>query len=270
MDLSKYPLEKFFFFVAGIIPGFVALLIFQLAAPGSFAWFFSLGFLGYKTKLGVILLAAFVIGNSLTTFLNSLLGAMGGALGGMMVTQPYSPSYLLQTAPWRDLRWRFALKTYLHGEVPNNTIPMADEVFNLKRETINLLPEADRPKALVDLGNERYATQFDDLQWSQWYDHYHGLVLFGRSKWEPQQHVMHGLVFNLETTAVYVLFSALVVSSVRHWWCLAPASFWLLILVAQQYDSLRKFRDPWASLSDQIEYLSESNPSNEPAMSPPK
>src|SRR5258707_589380 len=66
MNLSKYPLEKVFFFLAGIIPGFVALLIFQLAAPGTFGWFFTLGFLGYKTKLGLILLSAFIIGNSLT------------------------------------------------------------------------------------------------------------------------------------------------------------------------------------------------------------
>src|ERR1700722_18902833 len=43
-DLTKYPIEKLLFFVAGIIPGMAALLIFDSAAPGSFAWFFALSF----------------------------------------------------------------------------------------------------------------------------------------------------------------------------------------------------------------------------------
>lgn len=81
MDLPKFPFEKIFYFAAGIIPGFVALLIYQLGVPGSFVWFFTLGFLGYRTKLSLILLAGFIIGNSMTTFLNSLLGAAGGAYG---------------------------------------------------------------------------------------------------------------------------------------------------------------------------------------------
>jgi hypothetical protein len=88
MEPSKLPIEKVFFFIAGIIPGFVAMLVFNLAAPGSFTWFFTMGFLGYKTKLGVTLLTAFVVGNSLTTFLNALLGGVGGYLGAKMAKEP--------------------------------------------------------------------------------------------------------------------------------------------------------------------------------------
>jgi hypothetical protein len=47
---DKYPLEKFFYFLAGVIPGFVAILIYHLAVLGSFTWFFQLSFLGYTTK----------------------------------------------------------------------------------------------------------------------------------------------------------------------------------------------------------------------------
>lgn len=84
MDLSKYPLEKVFYFVAGVIPGFTALLIFQLAVPGAFTWFFTLGFIGYKTKLSLILLVAFVIGNSMTTFLRAIVGMVGGVVAATM------------------------------------------------------------------------------------------------------------------------------------------------------------------------------------------
>jgi hypothetical protein len=270
MDLSKYPLEKFFFFVAGIIPGFVALLIFQLAAPDSFGWFFTLGFLGYKTKLSIILLTAFIVGNSLTTFLNGLFGVAGAIVGVRIGKKPQPQAYTQQIAPWRDLRWRFALKTYLRGQTPNDTVLLAEQTLNLKRETINYLPEGERPQALATLSHERIQTQMDDLQWSQWYDHYHLVVLTDRNRWDFQRHVQHGLVFNLETAAVYVLLSAPFVPRVRHWWCIVPASMWVVILLAQQYSDVKRFLNPWATLSEQIEYLSEGDSSAEVFAKTPK
>jgi hypothetical protein len=261
VDLSKYPLEKFFFFVAGIIPGFVALLIFQLAAPGSFGWFFALGFLGYKTKLSVILLTAFIIGNSLTTFLSGFLGALGGVIGQRLAREPYQPPHDQQIAPWRDARWRTALRSRLGGQVPNDTTRLAEETFNLKREAVNFMPEAGRPAAIANLNHERIQSQMDDLQWSQWYEHYHQRVLTDRNKWGIQAYVQHGLVFNLETAAVYTLFSALLVPAVRHWWSILPSLMWVLILAAQEYTALVKLRNPWATLTEQIIYLSESDSS---------
>jgi hypothetical protein len=68
MNLSRYPLERVFHLAAGVIPGFVVLLVFEAAHPGSFVWFFGLGFVGYRTKLATILLVAFVLGNTLTAF----------------------------------------------------------------------------------------------------------------------------------------------------------------------------------------------------------
>jgi hypothetical protein len=260
VDLSKYPLEKLFFFVAGIIPGFVALLIFQLAAPGSFWWFFSLGFLGYKTKLSIILLAAFIAGNSLTTFLSSLLGAGGGVYGAIVARRPYQPPHTYPIAPWRDATWRAALRRRLGAQTPNDTTPLAEGIFNIRLETINLMPDAERPAAVANLNREKFATEVDDANWAQWYDHYHRIVLTGRDKWDVQRHVMHGLSFNLETAALYTLTSALFVPSLRHWWCMLPASMWVLILVAQQFDSVHRFRDQWTTITEQIEYLSEELP----------
>lgn len=80
MDLSKYPLEKLVYFVAGVIPGFTALLIYAVSVPWSFGWFFATVFLGYKAKLSLVMVASFLVGNSLTSFLSRLLGATGGAI----------------------------------------------------------------------------------------------------------------------------------------------------------------------------------------------
>ena len=153
--------------------------------------------------------------------------------------------------------WAF-LRGRLGDQAPNDTTLLAEETFNLKRETVNYMPEAKRPEAIANLNHERIQTQMDDLQWSQWYDHYHQRVLTDRNKWSIQAYVHHGLAFNLETASIYTLLSALFVPAVRHWWCILPALMWVVILLAQEYTALHKMRNPWATLTEQIVYLSES------------
>ncbi|HKW64678.1 MAG TPA: hypothetical protein VJN89_19150 [Candidatus Acidoferrum sp.] len=259
METAKVPLEKLFFFVAGVIPGLAALLIFNLAVPGSFTWFFAINFLGYRAKLAVMLLSAFIIGNSMTTFLDVTLGMMGGAIGGIMAQKPYQAPEDYKIAPWRDMKWRVALSRCLGKRTPNNTSLISEMIFNIRKQAIDFLPEGERLKALSELTLEKIQAQIDDGKWAAWYDHYHQKVLLGREKWDVQRHVMHGLNFNLETTAIYVLASAFRVPSLRHWWCITPAILWTLIFGLQQLGDLRRFNDPWSTLSQQIEYLSEES-----------
>jgi hypothetical protein len=167
MDFSKYPLEKFFYFIAGVIPGFVALLIFQLAAPGSFGWFFSLGFLGYRTKLSLILLAAFVVGNTLTTFLTAFLLFIGGFYGSVVAEKrPYRPSASYDTAPWRDPRWRTVLRNRLGTQAPNDTPFMWRELYDQRRQQVDLImPAEERPTALTALNLEKIQSDMNDSEW---------------------------------------------------------------------------------------------------------
>lgn len=255
MDISKYPIEKFFFFVAGIIPGFAALLIYRLASPASFGWFFAQEALGYKIKLSVVLLVAFIIGNSLTTFLNGVLGSIGGILGARIAKKPVELSHTVRVAPWRDIIWRAYLKERLKDKSPNDSNLLFDELFSLKCEGLKLLPEPDRQLALGKLKSEQLETQMDDNKWSQWYDHYHRKLLTDTDSWDVQRHVHRGLIFNLQTTAVYTLLSVPFVPAVWHWWSIVPSCLWALILVAETYTAANKFVDPWTTLTQQIEYF---------------
>jgi hypothetical protein len=263
MDLSNYPIEKLVYFVAGIIPGFVALLIYWLAVPGAFGWFFTLGFLGYKTKLCLVLLVSFVVGNTLTTFLTGLLGAIGGLIGHLEAQRPYKspPSYTL--APWRDRRWRVALKNHLGAEAPNDTLLMSEDLLKLRRQQVDNLPEPERPRAHAQLDSEKIATEIDDMNWERWYDHFHQIVISDQRKRDFQWHVHQGLMFNLETTGLYLFVSALFVPSVRHWWCVLPAGMWVLVLIAVQYSNLKNYRDKWSTLSEQTKYLLAQEPLKE-------
>ena len=86
------------------------------------------------------------------------------------------------------------------------------------------MPEAERGVAQANLDRERFDTQAEDSKWSQWYYHYHLKVLASRKRWDFQNYVQHGLVFNLETAAVYTLISVPFVPVIRHWWCITPAA----------------------------------------------
>ena len=257
MDITKYPIEKLFYFVAAVIPGFVALLIFQLAAPGSYDWFFAMGFLGYKTKLALIAVLAFVIGNTLTAFLTALLGGIGGAIGGLLARVPYKASSSYSVAPWRDPRWRGVLAKRLGAQAPKDTTLIGDELYKLRQAGVNLLPSNQQPAALYQLNNEKISVEMDDGNWAQWYYHYHTLVIQSEKK-EFLSLIRHGINFNFETAALYTLVSAIFVPALRHWWCMWPASFWIVLLFAQEYAGLRQWKDQWSTLPAQISYLSES------------
>lgn len=251
MDLSKYPLDKLASFIGAIIPGFVALLVFHLAKPWAFEWFFRLGFLGYNTKLALIIVTAFVIGISLTTFLNSFFGAIGGAIGGF--TYKYSSQY--DIAPWRNPRWRKLVREHLGAKAPNDSHFIPWSIFEMKRDFIAHLPEAQQAQALNDLNAEKANSDIDDADWQQWYHHYR-MVVREPDKQDFAWNVHSALRLNLQTTGVYILISSAVVPSVRRWWCIVPACMWVMLLFAEIYTDFRRVLDDWSTLNDQIRYLS--------------
>jgi hypothetical protein len=260
MDWSKYPLDKLFYFVAAIIPGLVALLIFQLAVPGSFNWFFALGFLGYRTKLSLIVLVAFVVGNSVTTFLRGSIGAMYGALDAVYARRrPYTPPESYTIAPWRDPRWRTVLMRHLGTRAPKDTTPILPDILETRRKMAELLPSNEQPRALSELNSEKLAADMADLQWEQWYDHYHRIVLRPDDR-DSFFHVGYNLRINLEAAALYGLVSAMFVPRLRHWWCILPSCIWVLMLVAEEYSAVQNRNNKWTTLSTQIKYLFETKP----------
>ena len=256
MDWSKYPLYKLSFFVAGVIPGFVALLIYQVAVPGSFAWFFHLCFLGYRMKLTLIILTAFVIGNSMTRFLYGTFAMVGGVIGRVVGRRPYKPPHTVSVAPWRDTRWRVALKKYLGNDAPKDTILMSQDLHNLKLQMANQQPPALVQRAIAEVENEKLSAEIDDLNWSRWYDHFHSLVLTSTER-DFAFYVERGLHYNLQTASVYVLISACFVPILRYWWVLTPTLLWTFFLLMEEYGGLMQYLNKYSTTSKQITYLSE-------------
>ncbi len=133
---------------------------------------------------------------------------------------------------------------------------MREELYDLRLQQIDLQPEAQRSFAIANLNVEKLKTESDDFYWARWYDQYHRTVLRPADR-DVLFHVQRGLSFNLETAAVYVLVSALVVPRVRHWWCILPASLWTVSLILEESVAFRQMTDKWSTLSAQITHLSE-------------
>jgi hypothetical protein len=255
-EIKKYPVEQLFEAILGVIPGSVALFIYHLAVPNAFYWFFGNNFLGYKTKIAIALTISLLVGNSLTTFLRSLLGALGGAFAAPIAKRlTITFGGTEQIAPWRDGRWRKALQHHLGAKAPTNSVWMSPQSFDLRTKMIeNSEPVAERPAKLFALHGERLQIQLDDSHWENWYRHFHQVL--SAPELNLRTYFFFGLASNMETASVYALASLCAVPSLRHWWVVVPAGLWVLQLVAQEYTSVRRQFELWATLDDQIRHIS--------------
>jgi hypothetical protein len=89
------------------------------------------------------------------------------------------------------------------------------------------------------------------MEWYKLYSHYHVLAvqLNEQANYdEMTTFIRDGFTCNFVAAALYVLASALVAPSLRHWWCLPPAAAWifavLLFFAARIRRRVADFRDP--------------------------
>ena len=148
------------------------MLIFRLSHPEGFGWFEST-LLGYRTKLAVLLAIAFVLGNTITAFVNMCAGAAGGVYGAI---KGYKPSFYYDIAPWRDPNWRTLVTNKLGASAPQNVMWLSDAVFEARQKAVEFMPEEQRSVALNELVRERMNAVTSDMEWRQWYDYFQRIV----------------------------------------------------------------------------------------------
>jgi hypothetical protein len=121
IDFGKLPFEKALHLIVKILPGFALLSLYDALHQGTIQRLFSIPFLGYATKLGLVGMICFLGGYSLTSFLSALEGAIGHAIGYLWASimtdrHPYQDAI----APWRDERWRSAYEQRYGAAAPRN------------------------------------------------------------------------------------------------------------------------------------------------------
>lgn len=262
MDISKYPLERVFHLAAGVIPGAVALLIFGVSHPSAFDAFFGSVFLGYRTKLAIVLAVALVIGNTMTAFLQFLVRIVSRGVGTVLGTRLYRPARPDEAAPWRNETWRALLRRQIGVATPRDTQPMSQREYDVQLLVIQLRPESEREAARVALQNQRVDRISDDVEWQRWYERYQDIVL-QQSDDDFESYVRTGLRSNLQATALYILLSSAVVCQVRHWWWILPACVWVLLLIDEIYGLFRQLMNRWSMFDRVVMLLSRSSPTTE-------
>ena len=258
-DAFKYPVEKLVYFVAGVIPGGVALIIFERADKGAFQWFFGLGSLGYMTKLWLILLTAFLIGHTITTLLSALVNDLGFVLAeqiGSWMAESAKSSFEFEVGPWRSTEWRNAVRQRRGAAAPSDIPLMTIQMMEAKSQIANLLPPDQKSAEQMRILQERTDSILNDMEWHGIYSHYHQQLMEPDDK-DVVLHIRGGLEFNFVAAALYVLASALVVRDVRHWWCIAPSLAWVLATLLSIVAKVRRSWNKWSTLQDQITYLSQ-------------
>lgn len=252
--LLRYPLERLVYFVAALLPGTVALLIYWSVSHHAFDWFFKLA-LGYDTKLWLFVLAAFAIGHTVTSLLRAVIDDLGFWIGGMLSRViPHKASYEYEAAPWRNSEWRKAVRQRLGDATPKDSELLTADLFQVRTVAAQYLPPEKQAMELMRLAEERISTQADDIQWKSLYQHYHFLLLEPDDK-DVVLHIKHGLTYNFLSAAIYVLTAATMVRTVHHWWCVVPSAAWVVIVLAQTVGRYHQLTAEWSTLQAQTAYL---------------
>jgi hypothetical protein len=261
MDLSKYLLEKILHYVAGVIPGIIALVLFECVAPGALRGIFNNGFLGYRTTVALTLLLAFIIGNTLSTCLSIILIVFVSVMAAITVAirerQSYKDRHAYDPAPWRDPKWRALAKKHLGDRAPNDTLLEPRKAFDFRRRLQEILPEKARTVSIPEMDAQRNNLEQDDQNWAYWYQHHHDLVIQEEDR-SFESYVRKGLVFNFETAAVFLIVCSFCVPSVRHWWVLVPASAWIVYMLLEMFGEYAKRINNWSMFAEQIKFLSKA------------
>lgn len=86
MDWLRIIFDRFFGFLATLIPGSAILLLFVLHKESAFHAFWATNSLGYQTKIAILLLITFSVGFTVQHSIGTLSGAISGAIRGALRT----------------------------------------------------------------------------------------------------------------------------------------------------------------------------------------
>jgi hypothetical protein len=121
IDFGKFPFEKAIHLLTKVLPGFALLFVYNAKNPGTIARALLLPYLGYATRVWLLIAISFMLGYTLSTVMSTVAGAVAGAIGALWGsfarnTHPYK----YQVAPWRDRNWRAAYISRFGSDAPRD------------------------------------------------------------------------------------------------------------------------------------------------------
>lgn len=276
MDFAKVLLDKFFGFIAALIPGFFVLLVLVLHKGNLWKQFWEINYLGYQTKVAILFFAAFVAGCTISSFTGAVIGGVIGGITGYRNAQSAAQAAAAAPGPqeqeqagtaqgqqqaqsalaavqgvpyWRDANWRKLLSVYLGTAAPENMVPIRDQdEYGQLMTWVKSLPAGQQQQELADIQVRIY----NDQLWMDWWTRLHMLTL---QKNDPKMQMALTLEGNLGGACLVILLSAPWTPVLRQWWIVLPSLFWVLITAAQAFKQYVDASNPTQSFLKQMEYL---------------
>jgi hypothetical protein len=267
MEFDKSSFKKAFPFLASILPGAALFYLFEIGHPGTLQLLLTISFLGYGSRLSLLLLLFFLIGYSFNKFLAAFFWPAGWVLGRMIKLPLWDRHpYKSTDTPWRDQKWRAAYAKRFSINAPQDLALTPDHLDEQMIAAISKLQPGDQPSPeqqaygmqLLQAAVERIG---NDKEWRSRYLQLHVAEITKRERGFVEE-IGAGLDSNLTITSLIILIASWFVPQVRSWWLLLPAYLWFAesLLVATQ--KTVKFFEPSSTLQAQYHSLNSSKPGN--------
>jgi hypothetical protein len=264
IDFGKFPFEKAVHLFTKVLPGFALLFVYNAVIPGTVRSILSLPYIGYATRVWLLIAIGFMLGYTLSTVVNAVASAVAGAIGALWAAfsrarHPYEH----QVAPWRDQTWRIAYISHFGPEAPRNLTLMlpnnAAELLRLSQPLPAGLAEQQRLAEQLTLQiNSGLTAAIDaianDIQWRMCYERMKFKVLF-EGPLEPIEEVFGRLDSDFSLASAVLIVGALLSVQIRVWWLMVPATAWIILGALRFCVRAYQIAEPWNTLSAQIEML---------------
>ena len=264
LDFAKFPFEKSVHLLTKFLPGFALLYVYNTRSPGAITNILSLPYLGYATRLWLLIAICFTSGYTFSVFLNSFASAAAGAGGALWASFARNKHpYAYQVAPWRDPNWRAAyIKRFGSNAPKDTTLVLPGNAAELLRLSQPLPPNAvDQQKLAEQITlqiNSELKTAVDaiinDTAWRMCYERLKFKVLF-ESPAQPIDEVFGRLDSDFSLASAVLIVGSVLSVHLRVWWLMVPAVAWLAISILRFCVRIYQIVEPWNTFTKQMELL---------------
>jgi len=257
--VDRLSVEQFSGIIAPVIPGATVLMLLVLHHPNLGTLVLSTTYLGYRTKIFLVIAAAMIAGWTATTAYLGFIGFCEGALGP--VIQKWLQTGVPAVPPWRNKTWRALVTQYLGAAAPEDLDLISEDTLRIQIQTAEYTQDPrERFEEVQRLKNAKGKGDIVDHYWQSWWDtlHYDAIT-----KAHPAAQIALTIESNLQTASVLILCALPNTPILNQWWLIASCVFWLTMRVLRTYSLLRQTRDPWSSFTKQMDYLRSHLPSEQ-------
>ncbi len=252
MDWIKVSLDRLFDFLAALVPGCAILVVLGLHHPEWARTLRDINYLGYQTKVWLVLGAAFTAGWSVTSGLYGLRGFIHATIITHRLNRTNDWADL-KSKPWQHPNWRALMSAVYDKAVPDNISFIDDETVAIQVEKANLCPEPERSQRLAEIRSNRSRADINDFAWKAWWSHLHGVMVHRLD--DPVASMANSLAYNLNSASIVILCAAPFTPTLRHWWLITMCSFWAVQFAGRIYSEIASYSNPWSSFTKQMENL---------------